>query len=467
MAQEVLMLETHDIQGLILSGYKSQPHANYIFLSLRNGADPKPWLGDLLNRVTPAEGFDRNRSASTNIAISYKGFVRLGLGEGTLATFSRAFIEDMSNDARAQLLGDHPEDWSWGKQGHNIHVLLMLFAKTGMDLADLRQRELRIAQTIFDEVLSIDSQVLPLPGGKLNHEHFGFVDGLAQPTIVGYREEKRAANGPGSDVRAGEFILGYENEYGQRTASPHLRTPDNDQAGILPDQDLGRNGTYLVIRQMEQDVAGFWKMIRSQCARPDGTPDLDTEEELSAKIIGRWRDGRPLAVPDPVDPTRLNDFGFAKDPYGQRCPIGAHIRRANPREMLLADPKESVTTLKRHRVLRRGRPYGPEIQDRYTPDGLPRGLVFAVLNANIERQFEFIQHAWISSPNFAGMYDEADPLLGGRTESSGAFTIQKCPVRERRTGIESHITVKGGAYFFVPGLKALRYLSLQRPGSRP
>jgi hypothetical protein len=52
-----------------------------------------------------------------------------------------------------------------------------------------------------------------------------------------------------------------------------------------------------------------------------------------------------------------------------------------------------------------------------------RGLVFAALNANIERQFEFVQQAWITSPNFAGLYDEADPMLGGRTEHAGVFSI--------------------------------------------
>jgi hypothetical protein len=88
--------------------------------------------------------------------------------------------------------------------------------------------------------------------------------------------------------------------------------------------------------------------------------------------------------------------------------------------------------------------------------------VFAALNANIERQFEFIQQAWISSPNFAGLYDEADPMLGGRTQKAGAFSVPKCPVRERRIGIMPHVAVKGGAYFFVPGLAALRYLSTCR-----
>jgi Dyp-type peroxidase family len=458
------MIETNDVQGLLLSGYASQPCAAYLFLSLRDGVDPRGWLASLCARITSGGNYDRQRQTSINVAFSYKGFARLGLGAATLTTFSRQFIEDMSNPVRAQLLGDEPDSWVWGKPDHRIQILLMLFARDTPMLSELLKAERREAEGILDEVLAIESQVFPFsPGSRLSHEHFGFVDGLAQPDLAGYRPEKRVPNGPGNDVKVGEFILGYENEYsGQFTASPRIEAPDADPGAILPAGDLGRNGTYLVVRQMEQDVAGFWNMLREQCARQDGSPNLEAEEALAAKIVGRWRDGTPVTVSpdhDGGDPNRLNDFGFSEDAEGYRCPLGAHIRRANPREMLLADKTESITTLKRHRLLRRGRPYGPRIADRYSDDGQSRGLVFATLNANIERQFEFVQQAWLTSPNFAGLYDEADPMLGGRTENAGTFTLPRCPVRKRRIGILPHVAVKGGAYFFMPGLMALRYLS--------
>lgn len=458
------MLETEDIQGMILSGYASHRFAIYLFLTIRDNVNLNRWLAGLSARVTGAGNFDRHRNTSMNIAFTYKGFVRLGLGEGTLTTFPLEFIEDMSDPSRAQMLGDDPTTWAWGQPDHRIHILLMLFARDRDALAALLATERQAAQGIVDELLTIESETFPLaPGSKLNHEHFGFADGLAQPDIAGYRPEKHGANGPGNEIKPGEFILGYENEYfDQVTASPHLHAPDADPAGLLHEGDLGRNGSYLVIRQMEQDVAGFWDLIRAQCKRADGTPDLDAEEALAARIIGRWRDGTPIAVSpdrDKMNPAELNDFGFGEDAYGYKCPLGAHIRRANPREMLLADKKDSIMTVKRHRIVRRGRPYGASIMDRYTPDGQPRGLVFVALNANIERQFEFLQNAWISSPNFAGLYDEADPLLGGRTENAGVFSVPKCPVRERRSGIMPHVTVMGGAYFFMPGLAALRYLA--------
>ena len=365
------------------------------------------------------------------------------------------------------MLGDDPDTWQWGKPDHRINILLILFARDQQALWELLRAEQRAAAGILDQVLAIESQTFPSkPGSKLNQEHFGFVDGLAQPEIEGYRPDKHGRNGPGNEIKVGEFILGYENEYfGQVTASPHLRAPDVDPGEVLQARDFGRNGSYLVVRQMEQEVAGFWNMIRAHCRRSDGTPNIEAEEALAAKVVGRWRDGTPLAVsPDSNggDMDRLNDFGFSGDRYGEKCPLGAHIRRANPREMLLADRNDSITTLKRHRMLRRGRPYGPRIADRYTPDGQSRGLVFAALNANIERQFEFVQQAWISSPNFAGLYDEADPMLGGRTQIAGRFSMQKRPVREQMSGIMPHVAVKGGAYFFMPGMAALRYLSTRR-----
>jgi Dyp-type peroxidase family len=458
------MIETNDIQGLILSGYGSQRFAAYLFLTILDGVDAKPWLAELSGRITGAANFDRQRKTSTNIAFTYKGFARLGLGGETLTTFPLEFVEDMSYPSRAQMLGDDPDTWEWGKPDHRIHLLLMLFASDQESLDALIDTERVAAKGIVEEVLVISSQMFPLQAeSKLNREHFGFVDGLAQPDLEGYRPERYGADGPGNIIKPGEFILGYENEYsGQLTASPHLHAPDADPKGLLQDGDLGRNGSFLVVRQMEEDVAGFWNMIRAHCMRADATPDTDAEELLAAKIFGRWTDGTPLAVSpdhDGMDPAKLNDFGFSDDPYGYKCPVGAHVRRANPREMLLADKTDSITTVKRHRVMRRGRPYGLRIADRFTPDGQSRGLVFAALNANIERQFEFIQSAWISSPNFAGLYDEADPMLGGRTQSAGVFTMPKCPVRDRRTGILTKVQIKGGAYFFMPGLAALRYLA--------
>jgi len=454
------MLETADMQGMILSGYGSHPSAAYLFLSILDPPRARQWLKDIASRITTGGVYDRNRDSSLNIALTYKGLARLGLSEATLATFSRPFAEDMAHPARERLLGDTPESWAWGKPDHAIHVLLMVFGNDPAALARQRAAEQAYVQGALQELFAIESEFLPQrPGHLEGEEHFGFLDGLAQPVIAGHRPGKSAH--PANQIQPGEFILGYLNEYGQHTASPKLRPPDSDPGALLPAGDLGRNGTYLVLRQLHEDVAGFWNMLRDKCRRDDGSEDPPAEETLAAKIVGRWRDGTPVTVSpdkDGGDPARQDSFGYASDPYGERCPFGAHIRRANPRETLLKDPAESIMTNKRHRLLRRGRPYGPPLNDRYQDDGTSRGLVFITLCANIERQFEFVQHAWITSPNFAGLYDEADPLLGGRTESQGAFTMPGCPVRQRLQGILPHISTKGGAYFFLPGVRALRWL---------
>ncbi len=121
----------------------------------------------------------------------------------------------------------------------------------------------------------------------------------------------------------------------------------------------------------------------------------------------------------------------------------------------------SIDINNRHRILRRGREYGnllsPDQAVNNAPDGSTRGLYFACVNANIGRQFEFIQRTWVNNPKFNGLYDDRDPLVA--SESGGSFTIPGLPVRNRLTGLPSFVTVTGGAYFFLPGIRAVRYLA--------
>lgn len=452
------MLEVNDIQGLLLSGYGSQPSARYIFYTITDRAAAKRWLAALTARITNGAQRGKERTHSVNVALTRGGLEALGLGPATLASFSRPFIEGMAQPDRARALGDDPDEWQWGKAGHQIHVVVMLFAVDAATLERAQGREQSEAYSAnVRQLFALASQDLP---GSL--EHFGFLDGLSQPDLEGYRPEKYSRSGPGNIVKPGEFILGYLNEYGRRTSSPLIAPPDRDPRWLLDGGDFGRNGTYLVLRQLEQDVAGFWNSMRGLC--PASAPGDDREAvALAAKVVGRWPDGTPLATSperDGGDAAARNDFGFRDlDRQGDRCPVSAHIRRANPRDALLDDRALSLTTVKRHRLLRRGRPYGTQIADRNTDDGQQRGLVFVALNANIERQFEFVQQAWISAPSFAGLYDEADPLLGGRTQTPGVFSIPQTDLRQRRHGVLPHVRVKGGEYFFLPSLRALTYLS--------
>jgi deferrochelatase/peroxidase EfeB len=176
---------------------------------------------------------------------------------------------------------------------------------------------------------------------------------------------------------------------------------------------------------------------------------------LAAKIVGRSRDGDPL-MPDrsPHQCAATNEFGFmAHDPHGDGCPLGSHIRRGNPRDMLGDTAEQSWRIVNRHRVLRRGRPY-------CEADGqTPAGLLFVGLNADIERQFEFVQQNWINDTGFGEMRHERDPLVGWRSGADDTFTMSGTPLRKRVHNMKSFVTTKGGAYFFLPSLRALAHLA--------
>ena len=156
---------------------------------------------------------------------------------------------------------------------------------------------------------------------------------------------------------------------------------------------------------------------------------------------------------------RANEFGFSGDPHGFACPIGSHIRRANPRDSLLDDPAAALKSANRHRLLRRGRPYGERLDPRRLARRASAAMLFICLSGNIERQFEFVQQNWINNTVFSGLGCEQDGLVGAPGGHPGCFTTQSPTVRQRTVKIPSFVKVRGGAYFFLPGLSALRYLA--------
>jgi deferrochelatase/peroxidase EfeB len=261
-------------------------------------------------------------------------------------------------------------------------------------------------------------------------------------------------------------------------------------------KDIGRNGTYLVMRTLKQDVRSFWQFVNWQAGGNSAEAD-----KLGAALVGRTRAGDPLVPmqeqpirgvgPDP-EQIRQNQFTFDKDPLGTGCPFGAHVHRANPRNtdypgrpdglarlitMLGFGPDgfrdDLMSSVRFHRILRRGREYGPGLSPENAlaaapPNDPERGLQFICLNANILRQFEFLQNAWTMNTKFSGLTDENDPLVGVREAIPGAiadkFTIPKDGgLRRRVSGLPQFVTVRGGAYFFLPGLRALRYFA--EPGN--
>jgi len=446
MAVATVNLEVADIQGLVVSGYRRLAAADYVLLRIADPDRARRWLGKIAPSVTNASA--PVTTTGVNLALTATGLEGLGLDQEAMSTFPAEFVEGMATSHRSRMLGDvgdsAPTTWRWGGDaGHAVDALLMLFAVDAATLVQLRADQPLDSASGLEEIATLHSSDL---GGR---EQFGFNDGISQPTIAGLGRPA-----PDRDlIQPGEFVLGYPNEYGLLPPSPSVGG-----------RDIGRNGTYLVFRQMRQDVAAFWNFA---AASGDGEP-----EKLAAKMVGRWTSGAPLVMAPDADQPNLssfNDFAYhALDSDGVRCPIASHVRRTNPRDSL--DPARgshrSVALVKRHRLLRRGREYGPPISSApggprppLADDGQDRGLHFICLNANLVRQFEFVQATWAASPKFAGLYDDADPLIAARDAAGATFDVPATPLRHRLHNLPRFVTVVGGAYFFLPGIDAIRRLA--------
>ena len=496
-----------DVQGLVRFGFANMSEAVYLLLTVRDPAAARAWLAQA--PVTDAADKTPIPTAALQIAFTREGLEALRVPQNIIAGFSSEFLTGMAGDAnRSRRLGDTgvnaPEAWQWGGANKVPHLLVMLFADDNLAAFEQSVTGPQF-QSAFAELSRLGTSDI---GGR---EHFGFIDGISQPLPDWGRTRTVTANANqldyGNLVCLGEFLLGYPNEYNRYTERPLLDASDAAGASLpeAEDQpgkrDLGRNGTYVVMRQLSQDVRAFWQYV------DENTRTLhETGYNLAEIMVGRrLEDGAPLVpliqsripgVGDSGSPARRrqdvqqNQFTYESDPDGTRCPIGAHIRRGNPRTVdLPGHPggiigqaihmlgfgetnirEDAAASVRFHRVLRRGREYGPALSPgeavQPTPPGDPeRGLHFLALNANIERQFEFVQNAWMARTKFDGLTEESDPLLGNREPAAGCpftntFSIpQQGKVRRRLMEMPQFVTVRGGAYFFMPGIRALRYLS--------
>jgi Dyp-type peroxidase family len=485
-----------DVQGLVRFGYRVLKESSYVLVRVRDAEAARAWLRSA--PVSNATTQDPPPETALQVAFTAAGLEAIGVSAAVLAGFSREFLVGMTEDNRSRRLGDvgnnAPAVWDWGAGSQVPHLLVMFFAKPGA-LAPFMQRVTGPAwEAAFDVVRALPTSNL---GGV---EPFGFADGISQPKLDWAQERNVSANpiDYSNIVALGEFLLGYRNEYDKYTDRPLL--DGNADTESLPaaeeapgKKDLARNGTYLVMRQLRQDVRGFWQFVHKQAGG-----DAAAVETLASAMVGRTRAGAPLVPiqqqpipgigPDP-DEVRLNQFTFDDDPAGAACPIASHVRRSNPRttdfpgrptgfrrllsRLGLARREfrdDLISPVRFHRLLRRGREYGPGLSPsdalQPAPEHDPeRGLHFISLAANISRQFEFLQNAWMMSTKFSGLSGESDPLLGHRQPLPGcpiadSFNIPaEGGVRRRVTGVPQFVTVRGGAYFFLPGLRALQYLA--------
>ncbi len=472
-------LELEDIQRLLIQGYSRRRHACYALLTVTDRARAKAWLAAQIPRIGTAHpddrASDRTRPDSRlAVAFSWPGLRALGFPDDDpeFEGFVGEFREGMVAPHRSRILGDTeqnaPEAWEWGgPNSDEIHVLLMVFAAS--------VEQLRTDWGALEAELDGLALVASLYGYLREdcREHFGFRDGISQPYIEGSDTHLRPSgrHAAALAVKAGEFVLGHANEFGVRPASPSVaRELDPGNARLHPHPeapaqrlDFGRNGTYLVLRQLQQHVEAFDQFVQQQARALRIDPEL-----LAAKLVGRWKSGAPLVLAPRADDPSLeteNGFGFyEEDRHGLRCPLGAHIRRSNPRDSLASEalhvtPETSSLLANRHRLIRRGRLYEKE-------DG-EKGILFVALNANLQRQFEFVQQHWINGDKFGGLLDERDPTVGAMPGGPNRMTLQGCPVSQRIEGIPPFVRVRGGAYFFMPGLRALGFLTRLPDASPP
>ncbi|MDP8942828.1 MAG: Dyp-type peroxidase [Actinomycetota bacterium] len=439
-------LDHADLQGGLLEPYRL-PNGEYLFLRVDDPDRARTWLRATVDQVTTAVPLNGGRRDTTlNIAFSHPGLEALGVPRETLSAFVPEFREGMA--ARAERLGDTgrsaPENWDEGLGTGDAHILAAITARTEEALLE-RLEPFRLGIEQSGGLTIVHAQ----RGGALpdRRHHFGFRDGLSDVAVEGSSRAANAGDGVPMrptgwrPVRAGEFILGYKDEDHQLPPAP----PD----------PLGRNSTYVVYRKLYNDVALFREYFRAKAE------ELGIDEELlSAKIIGRWKDGTPLELspdrPDPElmdDPARANDFRYRSDPGGMRCPVGAHIRRANPRDGMGHGGKLTM----RHRIIRRGLPYGPPLPDGSEDDGVDRGLVFIGFNASFERQFETIQALWVHDGNSFGLGYDKDFLLGDG-EGSNKMTVNGRPPKFLHPQ-PTFVITRGGEYLFQPGIEGLRSLA--------
>ena len=435
------MLENEDIQHILLTRTPALT-GQYKFLSFRNAMSARVWLSAILETVQSAAevqaSVDQNKRWVT-VGLTWNGLRALGVDEASLATFPDEFKQGMA--ARAEILGDtgenHPDNWVGGLARTDLHAIAILFARDAAERARCQtEHEKLIAQCKGVEVLStLDLEATP--PFDYEHDHFGYRDRLSQPVIEGTGE--MPTPGSGLPLKPGEFILGYPDEGGPPANLPQPRI-------------LSHNGSYMAYRRLQEHVGMFRDFLRRH------GQTREDQELVAAKLMGRWRSGAPLVLaPDKDDPVlgddlkRNNDFNYKHmDPHGYAVPLGAHIRRMNPRD--------TAANMNRRRMIRRGATYGPHLREDAPEDGVERGIAAFVICASLIRQFEFAQNVWANDRNFHELGNERDPIIGTQ-DGTLEYKIPKRPIRKKITGLPAFTTLRGGAYFFLPGIKALGYLA--------
>lgn len=453
-------LDLRDIQAQFGGFDRHWPVGRFYYCRYRDPDAGRRLLARLLP-LAHCLDVDDGAGPALNVAFTHAGLRALGLDATILGSFPPDFRQGMR--ARAPLNGDvgvdAPERWDEAWRGEPVHAWIGMYAR------DAAQRdawcaafeawarsddgieivgEQPVARFYADPAAPMhidDASTHPSRAYVL--EHFGFRDGVSNPAIAGMPDQEPAGGGRLSQdgrwcpLAAGEFLLGHVDGDGEMPLAPQ------------PER-LARNGSFMVLRKLEQDVDAFRDYLAGMAARTGVTAD-----ELAARLVGRRRDGTPLP-----DESTLNAFTYADDPAGRRCPLGAHMRRANPRDTM----GYGSVLVDRHRILRNGITYGAPVpngrrQAEVNGDA-GQGLMFLAFNASFTRQFEFVMQQWIDFGNDLGQGNDRDPLCG-RQLPGGRMTIPGDGVRPTVmcNDLRQFVRLRGGDYFFMPGIAACEALA--------
>jgi deferrochelatase/peroxidase EfeB len=478
-------LNLADIQGFVVRGYR-MPMVRHFSLAVENAAAARKLLGRLINddeadvpQITTAEdwhiGFEpgpgdnltdapkRKPDYCLNVGITWQGMIALEINDRVPTLSFKSFGAFVAGAAeRAKLVGDTgpsaPENWVGDFGKGNDHALFTLHAMSPESMAGYSERlsSLFAEGNAFREIYRADGMALmemregqPVPTSKV---HFGYTDGLSMTTIRGGPERYP----PDHQVPCEPWLFVLQEE-----AENYL---------VPEPKELGLNGSFAVFKIIMTDVVAFENFLQSNKDKID--PEL-----LAAKMCGRWRNGVPLALsPDTkspaetIPPQQLNNFEYVNadgsgDPKGLRCPVGAHIRRINPRGQPVTGQGHPGGSNNTHRLIRRGLPYGPAYDPTQPYDGIERGLMGYFINSNIENQYEFVLSQWVNDSEFAGAVRldrrSKDPIIGMQDPATSVFVIPQAdgapPIK--LTGFANFVTTRAAAYCFLPSITALRFIS--------
>lgn len=466
-------LDLADLQGNILRGYR-KPYVRHLVLSVDNAASARRWLAGATSgdqsaapQITTAEPWaDGKLPFCVNIGITQTGLAALGVTPRSLASFPREFVDGMAS--RNKYIGDtgpsDPSKWKpeW-RDTARVHLMISVQTDDRADRESIANRILA-SRGAFRLLAALDGEAFA--GGLV---HFGYKDSIAQPQFYGFHDpDSRRDDQP--FVEIGAVLLG------------HATPVENLRWQVPQPNVLGYNGSFNAFRVLEQQVAEFEDFLTARAdellrnplnekllppgAESQWDPPMTRRDALreviAAKMLGRWRNGVPLALspttPTPTPPigsSGLNNYGYATDPEGQRCPIGSHTRRSNPRDARVVQRNTNHA----RRLVRRGIPYGPHY-DPANPVKAERGLLGAFICASLTGQFEAIQYDWtnlgLQDPRITGTND---PILGNNDPQFSRFSFPVGDDAITFRGFSHFIHTRGGAYLFQPSMSALRHLA--------